>query len=247
MATILSEYFPKTYIPINELESKNIWGSNDSFIDNTLSDGYIHSIYTRLEKSEYLKMFQKYKSTNIERQKFILYGNNLLFLLILRKNSVLDKKEEIWYDTWIKPHETINKEQVVNVKTYTFDDDPIAYTIEPFNKRIIRNKAPFLDVDIRYIANGSWLDVDTQNRIFLGISFNPPNPNKLAIKTNERKTGSLEVDSEAVGAYSTVIDDLRKQKEYFFLNHCRSKLPTLYTSFDDVKTVLRERFITFEY
>jgi len=241
MSTILSNYFSKNYLPIKNLEDKKIWNSNTSFIDNSLKSGYIHSVYAQLSKIEYLKIFDKFKISNIENQKFILYGNNLIFLLIIRK-KLCSEKDHIEYDTWMVREPTALND-VPEIYTYTLNKEYVAYTVEPFCKRVTTSSTPFTDISIRLIASGNWVDIDSKNRVFLGISYNLLEENTIEIPTNKRYKAGCIVKNDPVSAYSNIFEDLNKRCDYFLLNRALSQSAHLYSNASDLVDIVRERYV----
>lgn len=237
MSAILTNYFYKNYLPIKNLEETRFWVNNYSFINNDLTKGFTHSIFAQLNKIEYLNIKNKYKTANINNQRFILYSNNSMLYLIL--HYIENGKELIKYDTWLvgTPHEI----DETNINVYTFFDEYIAYTIEPFSGRFtMLTHAPFTNVSLRHVASGNWLYADANNLVLLGTLYQKAEY-YMEIPTSKRILNRCNVRNEIEPAFSNIFEDLNKRRDYFILNRVFSQSEFLYHDVDEINNILKER------
>lgn len=235
----MTNYFYKNYLPIKKLEDKRFWGNNNSFINNELKDGFMHSVYAQLPRDQYYTIKGKYKNANIDKQRFVLYSNNSLLYLVL--HSIEGGKEIIKYDTWL-----VDINQPVgnsNINVFTFFNDHVAYTVEPFSGRFtMLNEPSFQGVSIRHIASGNWIYSDSKNLVLLGISYQNGN-NQIEIPTSKRALNRCRIMNDIEPAFSNIFEDLNKKCQYFLLNLVISQSEFLYRDAEEVSIVLKERYL----
>lgn len=237
MSCILSEFFDRTYLPIKKLEKQHLWKNNTNFIDASLTAGFIHSIYRELGETEYFEAVSRYIKNSKCTNTFILYANNLVFLLIITKQGE-GGCDTVTFETW-KELRSYSEHAISSVVVYTFDDEDVAYVVEPFCGKKLSNTSPYIDVSMRLISWGSVVDIDPQNRLFLGLRV-ATTPSLEPLQTRLRKKEQVTCPAEP--AFASLLDTLTKsQYSYFALNRVISKSKDLYCDQTDIENILKER------
>lgn len=190
-------------------------------MNNTTTEGYMHTIYVELTNEEYTSLFYKYKQTNLINQNFIMYANNSVFVLGTDTKPV-NKKFSYKFETWnIEDDNTLN---------FTMNTIPVCYNIDKFTNRYVSKEVDFTKTSLRLVANGCWLYEDNFNTVFIGQTLRSNTTKPLTLSTKDRFMRTESTYTTRESAISRSIDDNTHMcATYFLMNKVSSTSQYLYT------------------
>ncbi|UHB41830.1 hypothetical protein MrNuV_ORF107 [Macrobrachium rosenbergii nudivirus] len=218
MSSILTPHIPKVYYNANDLN--HLFNFPDTFdiLSTKVVNGKIHSIYARIENSDYTKLYNFYiDKSGEEKNKFYYYDNNKIGVLIY--NDVCEKWK---YD---------------NSTVYSYDDVDVCYTVDSFSDRTLLKPSDVNDLDIRFIAYGNWFIYNDKLQVLLGnqIMYQTCTilDNLSTVAYNQRVADNL-ANSALESASLQALDD--------HLNVCNRKF-ILYRSFNNMDAIYNKTAI----
>ncbi|UVT30882.1 hypothetical protein PvNV_078 [Penaeus vannamei nudivirus] len=224
MASILSNYTSKCFLPISQLEGcTEDFGSNFSFYEGALSTGNVHSLYSKISYNEYVKLINIYaESTNVQNQYFYHYSNNKIDILIMEDKE----NDKIYIERW----------EVIQPSTvYSFKCHDTCYVIDEFQGRTCVKAKNLIDLSCRLASYGNWFTYDQKRVVFLGcrvlprININEP-LNFEFISTESRKMRNLASLTYNSAKYTSAENEVNnKELDYFIMFRNVSTPNRIYT------------------
>lgn len=191
-------------------------------MNNSISEGYMHSIYIKLTEQEYFNIYQKYATTNLTNQNYFMYANNTSFVVVKNSKPINKTDKTTSFESWI-----IDNDSIIS---YTMPYNDICYTVEAFRDRFLTKTSPINDVRLRFIGNGCWLMLDKNTTIFIGKTQQHKSIIDLDMATAIRHENNsrYRVD-DCVSANAQTIDyNLDMIPTYFIMKLCCSSAEMLY-------------------
>ncbi|UVX94947.1 hypothetical protein CsNV_087 [Callinectes sapidus nudivirus] len=219
MASILTAYFRKSYEDIENLDSILNTYNKISIHGDRLYDGYMHSIYIRVEEEECNKIFNMYNINQLlSDQQFTFFSNNKVGIIyyVARNPKIINSVEK-----WDFEHSTL----------YNYEDRDVIYCVDKFVDRAYVPPNLLSMVSTRLNSYGYWLVLDGTHTMFFGtrVMYAKDEINLFYINRKIRKL--MNSTNIAVSAAATMTNpeiQLNVYIDHYVMFRCMSSYQTMY-------------------
>ena len=233
MCSLITPYIPKFYRNVDELQDNfSLYKNKINVLGGSLYEGYIHSVYVKIEYDDYAKIYNYYNDHNLlSSQSYNMYSNNKLGVLCYYDNVRYEKSSEKWD---FMPSGS-------NVYNYKTAD--VAYCIDKFENRRFLEMSKLNDVSLRFNSYGNWCNLDCKVSMFLGsrLIYNHHERDLEFINATDRRINNcVNLTPVSAKAFMNIYTSLEVQTDLYVMFRSVNRNKFNFSKFD-IKEFLQKQ------